>query len=95
MNQNKDYFSVIFGKRRDPYFQDRIKKIVRPIILEYIKAKGLSDTYMIYLIEYQISAAFGVITLWFQRGEDLSKEELIQLLYSISNQGIYNMLGLF
>lgn len=90
--QNKEYLSIIVGKRRDPYFQDRIKQIIRPIFLKHFKANQLPDTYSSYLFEYHISAVFGLVTFWFQNGEELSKEELMRLLYLISDNGIFYMI---
>lgn len=91
--QNKEYLSIIIGQRKDPYFQDRIKQMIRPVFLKYFKAQDLPDSYSAYVFEYQISAVFGLVTFWFQNGENLSKEELMKLLDLICNNGVFHLIN--
>lgn len=89
---NGEYLRIFLGQRRDPYLQDRVKEIIRPIFLQYIKPKQLPDSHAQYIFEYHVSSVLAVISFWFENDNDITKEELMNLLLTISNQGVFNLI---
>lgn len=89
---NGEYLRILLGQRRDPYLKDRVKEIIRPIFLQYVKPEQLSEAYIQYIFEYHVSGVLAVIGFWFENGNDITKEELMNLLLSISNQGVFNLI---
>ncbi|MDB8552664.1 TetR/AcrR family transcriptional regulator [Turicibacter sanguinis] len=91
-NTNKEYLVVLIGRQQDTSFQNRVKQQILLLFLKYFEVNQLLTVYTKYILEYQVSAVFSVISLWIQSGEDISKEELMNLIYTIGNQGVFNLI---
>jgi AcrR family transcriptional regulator len=89
-NKNDRYIKIIFKNNHEYILEDKAKEILRPIFKEKLINTTDSSTSFQYIIEYQISAIFGVLKFWFQDEETkLSEEKLAQILFDISTQGVF------
>jgi hypothetical protein len=41
-----------------------------------------------YILEYQNAAVFSVISLWYENGKNISREDLVALLISLTTNGV-------
>jgi len=45
-----------------------------------------------YTLEYMLSAMIGILTYWFKNNENISKEDLVKLMYELMNSEGINKL---
>lgn len=79
------YYTVLLGENGDPSFAAKIKNGIK----EKLKAQLDEDTQwnleVDYTLEYMLSAMIGILTYWFKNGENISKEDLLGLIYSLNS----------
>lgn len=93
-HQQDKYIKLLF-KRRDHYILgEQIKKELLLNISENAKFSDASYEKIKILLEYHISAVLGVINYWYQNGQPISEEEILEEIYNISSEGVLNSLRL-
>lgn len=86
---NSKYLPVLIGEHGDPEFRKKHLGKLIPVLLKFLQIPSDSMPPMLpYIIEYQSSAVVSVIGLWYERGKDISKEELIDLIMKITGHGV-------
>lgn len=85
--KNNHYIEMIIVRNNEYIFFKKVKEIIFTVV-----KNKTSKEYVDYIIEYQVSAISGVIVSWIKNGRKLSEQELVQLLYKISINGVYNAL---
>lgn len=86
--QNKKYFAVLLGKNGDPAFQEKIKNAYKIFAEPLFQSLGTDDFVLRCTWEYAISAILGMMTYCFTREEDPDIEKMVQLLWSLTNDGV-------
>lgn len=89
---NGVYIEKIMQNHHDYILGNKIKKIILPLLEQSLSTHDPSFP-LEYVIEYQLSAGFGVFRAWVQNKKDMSEQELIRLLYQISASGVYTILN--
>lgn len=87
-DHNKEYFPILLGENGDLAFRHKLLKSFLPIILKELPVDEKKRKHLIYILEYQNAAIFSVISLWYQNKKDIPQEELVELLISITQNGI-------
>ena len=77
--------------RQDNLMEDKLKGVLRPLVLKSLGG-GVNAARIEYIMEYHVSAVFGTYRAWLKNGKDLPKEEIVQILYTLSNVGVFSML---
>jgi AcrR family transcriptional regulator len=92
-NENNKYIQLIL--KNHPYIlEDKAKEVIIPIIKEKLINQDNSSIWIDYIIQYQISAIFGVLKFWYQDSDrKISKEELAHILFEISTKGVFPMIN--
>lgn len=80
-------FFILLGKNGDPEFLTRVRESAAELFKEMF-AETQSAPYNGYIISYASSAFVGLITYWQDSGRQISLNELAELIYNISTQGI-------
>lgn len=87
-NKNKQYFVVLLGKNGDPVFQEKMKNAYKAFFRPSLQPLCVDDYILECTLEYAMSAIIGVMTYCFTREENPDIEKMIQLLYSLMNDGV-------
>lgn len=87
-SRNKKYFVVLLGKNGDPAFQEKIKNVYKALLRPHFQSLDADDFILEYTLEYSISAFLGVMTYSFTREENPDIEKMVQLLWSLMNEGV-------
>lgn len=72
--------------------EDKVKELLTPFLRRMYSDRDLSETEIDYMLEYQVSAAFGALAKWF-RDQDMTGDEMVHLLVTISQRGVLSMLN--
>lgn len=75
---------------KDNEFSKNIKEILKPILSETLKIEINEKTD--YLIEYHLSAIFGIINYWNSHEKSMSINELFTLLQNVSTRGVLTVI---
>lgn len=91
--ERKEYYNVLLGDKGDPAFQDKMKKTIKPLLLESIG--NIEDEHknaLDYGLEYTLSAMIGVMSYWFRHENPIPMEELIAIIYELSKNNMIQKL---
>ena len=88
--RNNKYLELVVV-RQDNLMEDKLKGVLRPLALKSLGG-GVNAARIEYIMEYHVSAVFGTYRAWLKNGKDLPKEEIVQILYTLSNVGVFSML---
>lgn len=88
---HSEAFLILLGKNGDPFFYQKIKDTLRPIIFNTLSIDE-STLENRYIIEFTMSAMINTITCWFENDKDISKNQLAKIQYSIISNGIIPLL---
>jgi AcrR family transcriptional regulator len=92
-NKNKQYFVVLLGKNGDPAFQEKIKNTYKALVRPGLQPIVEDDYILECTLEYTMSAFISVMTYCFTREENPNIEKMVQLLYSLMNDGVMKILN--
>ncbi len=82
------YLSVLLGENGDPFFAEKVKIVMRPVLMETFGLQ-VSDTLAAYIFEFGFSAILSTITYWYKNNKDFPSKELIILIRSMLVSGVY------
>jgi AcrR family transcriptional regulator len=85
------YYTVLLGDNGDPAFAGKMKNGIKAKLLEQLEANE-STMEIDYTLEYMLSAMIGILTYWFKNNENMSKEDLVKLMYELMNSEGINKL---
>ena len=88
-NKNEKYITTLVTK--DNTLAENIKKEIKPVMKKLLK-KELNKPEDDYLIEYHISAVFGLINFWINNNKNIKTDELFKLLYKVSTKGVITII---
>lgn len=72
--------------------EDRVKAVMKPVLCEMFADNTLSTRDIDYMLEYQLTAGFGVIAKWFH-AQDMTDQEIINLLVECAQTGVVNLIS--
>lgn len=87
------YYTVLLGDNGDPAFAGKMKKQIKAKLMEQLHIAGHDVWKMDYSLEYILSAMIGVLTYWFQNGENIAQEKLLGLMHELTNSEIIKRLA--
>ena len=90
LKANREYASILLDRHRLYVLEDKIKEMFGPLLRKSYADGKRDEAAINYIIEYRISAPFGVIARWL-RHRDMEDEEMIHLLFKIASQGVRGM----
>lgn len=83
------YFVVLLGENGDPAFRSKLLKRLSPIMMGMPQCEGPEiRNRILYLMEYQSSGILSTMTKWFQDENPMPREELVELLMSVTIHGV-------
>ena len=90
--QEYDYFAsfILQNDVHSDIFQ-KIKKTAMPFIMERFQISKV-DTKAVLILEFYMTGMWTVLTHWFAKPDDLSIEELSELICGIWNEGLLTQL---
>lgn len=86
------YIELLFKRHADYLLSDKIKENIFSLIKEQLRDKTVDFDMIEIIVEYQLSAAFGVLNYWYQHGKTISAGNLLNKIFTISSKGAYNVL---
>ncbi len=90
-SSSSKYYTVLLGDNGDPAFAGKIKNGIKTKLLEQLETSE-SNMEIDYTLEYMLSAMIGILTYWFKNNENISKEDLVKLMYELMNSEGINKL---
>lgn len=90
-SSSSKYYTVLLGDNGDPAFAGKIKNGIKEKLLEQLETSE-SNMEIDYTLEYMLSAMIGILTYWFKNNENISKEDLVKLMYELMNSEGINKL---
>lgn len=90
-SSSSKYYTVLLGYNGDPAFAGKIKNGIKAKLLEQLETSE-SNMEIDYTLEYMLSAMIGILTYWFKNNENISKEDLVKLMYELMNSEGINKL---
>ena len=86
-----NYLSVLLGENGNPLFVKKIKTVMRPVLMDKF---GLSENeaHTSYICEFVSSAIIGTMTYWYQNGKSISSVELLSMVRSMLEDGVWPMI---
>lgn len=90
--ENSRYIEMLSRNRHLYILEDKIKEIVIPALKREL-TKDRLDMKLDYVIEYQLSAAFGIFRTWIKNEKNISEQEIIKLIYEISSRGVFSVIS--
>lgn len=82
-SSSSKYYTVLLGDNGDPAFAAKIKNGIKAKLIEQIGVLDSNNLELDYALEYILSAMIGILTYWFKSGENISKEDLVKLIYEL------------
>lgn len=83
--KSSKYYTVLLGDKGDPAFAGRIKNGIKEKLKAEIGQVNQQDFELDYTLEYMLSAMIGILTYWFKNNENISKEDLLRLIYELNS----------
>ena len=81
--RSSKYYTVLLGDNGDPAFAGKMKNGIKAKLLAHLDANEPCGIEIDYALEYMLSAMIGILTYWFQNGENVPKEDLVKLMYRL------------
>ena len=87
--KNSKYYSVLLGDKGDPAFASKLKNSIKPMILNTLdKQLSINRTELDYILEYTLSAMVGIMSYWFMKKDQFSRDQLFSLIHSLMENGV-------
>lgn len=91
--QNGKYYSVLLGDNGNPAFASKMKNSIKPLIMQAISDKVDKNSIELdFILEYILSAMIGIVSYWFRMNKVLPAEDLIALMYQLTDNEIMDKL---
>lgn len=84
-SSSSKYYTVLLGNHGDPSFAGKIKNGIKVKIMEQLGTDTKTIPEIDYTLEFMLSAMIGILTYWFVNEENMEKERLIRLMYTLMN----------
>ena len=86
--KSSGYIPVLLGEHGDSAFRHKLMNKLIPAVSSHLNVSITANKKTKYILEYQSAAIFNTIANWYANGKDIPTEEFIQLLLSISTNGV-------
>jgi AcrR family transcriptional regulator len=92
--KNSKYYSVLLGDSGDPAFASKLKKTIKPMIMqELLNGQDTNPVEMDYILEYTLSAMIGIMSYWSSHTDRFSEAQLHELINRLMQQGVAKQLS--
>lgn len=86
---NIKYLPILLSEKGDPRFRQKLLKKLLPVFVSAFPDLTPAElTEVKYIMEYQSAAVLSTIAKWYLNGKDIPLEQFVQILYSITANGI-------
>ena len=89
LSRQSSHIELLFKRKSYYLLAEKVKGEIIANIKEQLKDSRIDFDMIEILLEYQISAVFGVINYRYQKDRSLSEEDIIQKIYQISSKGVF------
>lgn len=91
--ERSKYYVVLLGDNGDPAFQSKLRDRFRDVLKHFYSQHSASENFTFdytteYTIEYAIGAIIGVMNYGFRQENQMSIEEMLQLIYNLMYNGV-------
>ena len=92
-DKNNKYIQLIL--KNDPHILEyKAKEIIIPLAKKKILSKHDDDVLLDCVIQYQISAVWGLLRFWHEDGcSRISREDLSRVIFEISTKGVFSLVN--
>ena len=87
--RQSSHIEILFKRKSYDLLAEKAKDKIIAHIKEQCKDSGMDFDMTALILEYQISAVFGVMNDWYRKNKVLSEEEIIKKIYYISSKGVF------
>ena len=89
--KHEEKIFTLIGKNGDPNFTNEFRKNIRSMLMKFW---NLSDEmeHLDYLIEYSFSAMMGLMSKWYENGNDLTDTEFFKMAQGLIAKGVVGYL---
>lgn len=88
--KNNDHVQLLFRHQQYYILSDKMKTELLQLLQKQIPVNQFQMVEI--LLEYQISAVFGVMKYWLQINRRLTEKQFIKIIYDISANGIFSQI---
>lgn len=92
--KSSKYYMVLLGENGDPAFAEKMKNGIKEKLKMQMSENRQYDLELDYALEYTLSAMIGILTYWFKNNENISKEDLIRLIYNLNGSEVMKGISL-
>lgn len=90
------YLPILLGENGDPQFRQKLLKRLFPIVISRFRPLTKEEAIEVsYIMEYQSAAVLSTIAKWYTNGKDTSIDSFLDILYSVTTNGIQKELSKF
>ncbi|HOO73784.1 MAG TPA: TetR/AcrR family transcriptional regulator [Tepiditoga sp.] len=87
--KNSKYYCLLLGEKGDPYFSQKFKNALKPLIIEtFLKNYKKDYLKLDFLLEFILSGMIGTMTYWFGKNKILNSDELFEVVHSFMKKGV-------
>jgi len=91
--KNSKYYTVLLGDGGDPAFASKLKKAIKPIIIqEFANKPTVNQQELDYVVQYTLSARIGMMSYWYRQTDQLTSDQLHELIKKLTEQGVTRQL---
>lgn len=92
--KNRKYYAVLLGDHGDPAFSSKLKRMIKPLLMDALKEKSTYDPVKLdYVLEYALTSMIGIMSYWFSQPKPLPESELYELMHQLMAEGVISLLS--
>lgn len=93
--KNAKYYSVLLGDKGDPAFVSKLKNSIKPTIMKAFEDnEKMNKVELDYILEYTLSAMIGIMSYWFRKEDEITRDDLFKLIHKLMEEGLIKHLPL-
>lgn len=92
--KHEDKIFTLLGKNGDPKFTSEFKESIRSMLIRFWNLPDEIE-HLDYLMEYSYSAMIGLVTKWYENGNDLTDNEFFRMAQGLVANGVIGYLEKF
>lgn len=86
--ENSKYYTVLLGDHGDAAFQSRLKNSIKPVLVQALSNRSRADRFELdFTLEFVLAGMIGVLGHWFRQENPPQVERLVELMYSLMQEG--------
>ncbi|MDO4274476.1 MAG: TetR/AcrR family transcriptional regulator [Eubacteriales bacterium] len=90
--KHEDKIFTLLGKNGDPKFTGKFRESFQVLLMRFWNLPEQME-HLDYLMEYAYSAMIGLMTKWFENGNDLTDDEFFKMAQGLVANGVFGFLA--